>query len=210
MSNRIYVVMKHKYDYGSNTSHWRKKNPINIAVDLVAHITAGIEDVQDALGVEQNIYTSDFPSHPEVSIFLFADDAAILVTKKKESQARTALQEYLLILEKWLEKWRTAINTNKSQAFIFKSRRHCLPNDPLQLFDRPITWTNRAKYLGFTLDFNLTYSSHLQELKDNYWKKYFSLINWLEKSQSSPSRTKSLSTKFTSASLPFLRLSNLG
>ncbi|GFY03542.1 RNA-directed DNA polymerase from mobile element jockey [Trichonephila clavipes] len=33
-----------------------------------------------------NIYTTDFPTHPEASIHLFADDTAILVTEKTESQ----------------------------------------------------------------------------------------------------------------------------
>ncbi|GFV54734.1 RNA-directed DNA polymerase from mobile element jockey [Trichonephila clavipes] len=36
-----------------------------------------------------NIFTSDFPTHPEASIDLFADDAAILVTEKTESEVRS-------------------------------------------------------------------------------------------------------------------------
>ncbi|GFX41408.1 RNA-directed DNA polymerase from mobile element jockey [Trichonephila clavipes] len=51
-----------------------------------------------------NIYTSDFPTHPEASIHLFADNAAILVTEKTESEVRSGLQSYLHILQKWLTK----------------------------------------------------------------------------------------------------------
>ncbi|GFX36927.1 RNA-directed DNA polymerase from mobile element jockey [Trichonephila clavipes] len=128
-----------------------------------------------------NIFTSDFPTHPEASIHLFADDAAILVTKKTESEVRSGLQSYLHILQKWLTKWRIAINTNKSQAIMFRSVTPSIQNDPLLLFNRTIAWTTKVKYLGLTLDHNLRYKSHLHELKTNYWKKYFTLINNLGK-----------------------------
>ncbi|GFU95911.1 RNA-directed DNA polymerase from mobile element jockey [Trichonephila clavipes] len=35
-----------------------------------------------------NIYTSDFPTHPAVSVHLFADDAAIVVTEKTEWEVK--------------------------------------------------------------------------------------------------------------------------
>ncbi|GFT59436.1 spermatogenesis-defective protein 39 homolog [Trichonephila clavipes] len=117
-----------------------------------------------------NIFTSDFPTHPEASIHLFADDAAILVTEKTESEVRSGLQSYLHILQKWLTKWRIAINTNKSQAIMFRCVTPSIPNDPLLLFNRTIAWTTKVKYLGLTLDHNLRYKSHLHELKTNYWK----------------------------------------
>ncbi|GFY72940.1 uncharacterized protein TNIN_154631 [Trichonephila inaurata madagascariensis] len=153
---------------------------------------------------------SDFPTHSEVSINLFTDDAAILVTKKTES--KKALQDYLLILEQWLEKWRIAINTNKSQTILFKYRNPCLPNDPLQLFDRPITWTTKVKYLRVTLDYNLRYHSHLRELKANYWKKYFSLIRLLGGKIKAfpPKQNPHLQSSSPPLSLPSLRLPNLG
>ncbi|GFU02682.1 RNA-directed DNA polymerase from mobile element jockey [Trichonephila clavipes] len=128
-----------------------------------------------------NIFTSDFPTHPEASIHLFADDAAILVTEKTESEVRSGLQYYLHILQKWLTKWRIAINTNKSQAIMFRCVTPSIPNDPLLLFNGTIAWTTKVKYLGLTLDHNLRYKSHLHELKTNYWKKYFTLINNLGK-----------------------------
>ncbi|GFX36930.1 RNA-directed DNA polymerase from mobile element jockey [Trichonephila clavipes] len=124
-----------------------------------------------------NIFTSDFPTHPEA----FADDADILVTEKTESEVRSGLQSYIHILQKWLTKWRIAINTNKSQAIMFRSVTPSIPNDPLLLFNRTIAWTTKVKYLGLTLDHNLRYKSHLHELKTNYWKKYFTLINNLGK-----------------------------
>ncbi|GFR04781.1 probable RNA-directed DNA polymerase from transposon X-element [Trichonephila clavata] len=49
------------------------------------------------------------------------------------------------------------------------------------LFPNPIAWTTKVKYLGLTLDHNLRYKSHLQELKANYEKKYFTLINIIGK-----------------------------
>ncbi|GFV63990.1 RNA-directed DNA polymerase from mobile element jockey [Trichonephila clavipes] len=67
-----------------------------------------------------NIYTSDFPTNPSVSVCLFADDAAILCNSTTADQAVRTTQAYLSQLEIWLIKWRIAINTEKNNAIVFR------------------------------------------------------------------------------------------
>ncbi|GFS89798.1 RNA-directed DNA polymerase from mobile element jockey [Trichonephila clavipes] len=75
-----------------------------------------------------NIYTSDFPTNPSVSVCLFADDAAILCNSITADQAVRTTQAYLSQLETWLTKWRIAINTEKNNAIVFRKvkPRSCL------------------------------------------------------------------------------------
>ncbi|GFW76929.1 RNA-directed DNA polymerase from mobile element jockey [Trichonephila clavipes] len=62
-----------------------------------------------------NIYTSDFPTTPSVSVCLFADDAAVLCNSITADQAVRTTQAYLSQLEIWLTKWRIAINTENQR-----------------------------------------------------------------------------------------------
>ncbi|GFV16587.1 probable RNA-directed DNA polymerase from transposon X-element [Trichonephila clavipes] len=114
-----------------------------------------------------NIYTSDFPTTPSVSVCLFADDAAILCNNTTADQAVRTSQAYLSQLEIWLTKWRISINTEKTNAIIFRKRRSQSMPTQLKLFDETIDWTFETSYLGLTLNDNLTYRPHFNEIKKN-------------------------------------------
>ncbi|GFW44826.1 hypothetical protein TNCV_4511401 [Trichonephila clavipes] len=53
-----------------------------------------------------NIFTSDFPTDNNITVCLFADDAAILCTRNTVEEAINLTQNYIYKLELWLTKWR--------------------------------------------------------------------------------------------------------
>ncbi|GFU19927.1 probable RNA-directed DNA polymerase from transposon BS [Trichonephila clavipes] len=122
-----------------------------------------------------NIYTSDFPTDNNTTLCLFADDAAILSTKRTAEDAALHMQHYILKLELWLTKWRIAINTDKTHAIVFRKKRTHNSPPTLQLFNQTIDWTFETKYLGIILNDKLTYSSHFKEITKKYWRKLYSL-----------------------------------
>ncbi|GFU90600.1 RNA-directed DNA polymerase from mobile element jockey [Trichonephila clavipes] len=122
-----------------------------------------------------NIYTSDFPSDNNTTVCLFADDAAILCTKRTAEDAVLHMQQYIMQLELWLTKWRIAINTDKTHAIVFRKQRTHNSPPTLQIFNQTIDWTFETKYLGLILNDKLTYSSHFKEITKKYWKKLYSL-----------------------------------
>ncbi|GFU09995.1 RNA-directed DNA polymerase from mobile element jockey [Trichonephila clavipes] len=63
-----------------------------------------------------NIYTCDFPTNNNITVCLFADDAAILYTRNTVEEAINLTQNYILKLQIWLTKWRIVLNTEKSHA----------------------------------------------------------------------------------------------
>ncbi|GFV26417.1 RNA-directed DNA polymerase from mobile element jockey [Trichonephila clavipes] len=91
-----------------------------------------------------NIYTSDC---------LFAKDAAILCNSITADQAVRTPQAYLSQLEIWLTKWRIAINTEKTNAIVFRKRAQNMPQK-LKLFDEQINWTYETTYLSLILNDN--------------------------------------------------------
>ncbi|GFU95893.1 RNA-directed DNA polymerase from mobile element jockey [Trichonephila clavipes] len=154
---------------------------INSTSSSIRNIAAGTPQGSILSPALYNIYTSDFPTTPSVSVCLFADDAAILCNSTTADQAVRTSQAYLSQLEIWLTKWRISINTEKTNAIIFRKRRSQTMPTQLKLFDESIDWTFETSYLGLTLNDNLTYRPHFNEIKKKYWSKHFSLIELLGK-----------------------------
>ncbi|GFX42633.1 RNA-directed DNA polymerase from mobile element jockey [Trichonephila clavipes] len=111
-----------------------------------------------------NIYTSDFPTNPSVSVCLFANAAAILCNSITADQAvRTTQATQLSQLETWLTKWRIAINTEKTNAIVFRKVRAQIMPPKLKLFDYQINWTFETSYLGLILNDNMTFQPHFSQ-----------------------------------------------
>ncbi|GFS85641.1 RNA-directed DNA polymerase from mobile element jockey, partial [Nephila pilipes] len=123
---------------------------------------------------------------------LFADDTALLSQHRDTVQARENLQSYLQVLQKWLTRWRIAINTEKSAAIIFKNislRRY--PNN-LRLFHNNIPWKTSTTYLGITLDKTLHYITHIKNSCAKFKKKLLYQIPILRRRSKLPLHLKRL------------------
>jgi hypothetical protein len=58
------------------------------------------------------------PSH-HVEFALYADDTVVIATSLRTALLVNYLETYLSALERWLSKWRIAINVSKSSAMLF-------------------------------------------------------------------------------------------
>ena len=99
-----------------------------------------------------------------VELALHSDDTAIIATSRKPELLVSYLESYLSDLERWLKEWRIAINVSKSTAMLF-TRRRIQKSRPVQLFGEPIAWVDAARYLGVILDTQLTWSSHIDQVR---------------------------------------------
>ena len=69
-------------------------------------------------------------------------------------------------LQRWLSKWRIAINVPKSTAIIFaRAGRRFIQPRPVTLFGELIEWVDRTCYLGVTLDTPLTWSPRIDQVR---------------------------------------------
>jgi hypothetical protein len=104
-------------------------------------------------------FTSDLPQEPNITTGTFADDTVILTCHSDVLWASSRLQEYLIILQCWLQKWKIKINESKSTHLTFTLRND--PSPPLYLHSFEIPPATTVKYLGLHLDTKLTWNDHI-------------------------------------------------
>jgi len=114
-----------------------------------------------------SLYVNDtpLPSH-HVELALYADDTAIIATSCKPTLLVSYLESYLNDLQRWLSEWRIAINVSKSTAIILaRAGRRFVQPRPVTIFGEPIEWVDRTRYLGVTLDTQLTWSPYIDQVR---------------------------------------------
>jgi hypothetical protein len=115
------------------------------------------------------LYVNDIPTpsrHIELS--KYADDTVLAATFRSLLLLVGYLEAYLGRLERWLRDWRIAINVSMSTAVLFvKAARRIQKPRAVHFLGDPIQWFGRARYLGVTLDIQLTWSVHVNQLGKN-------------------------------------------
>jgi hypothetical protein len=85
---------------------------------------------------------------------LYTDETSITAMSPQPPLLVKYQEIYLSDLERWLRKWRIAIIVSKSTAVLFaKVGSHIQTRS---IFGEPIHWIVTARYLGMTLDKQLT------------------------------------------------------
>jgi len=89
---------------------------------------------------------------------------AIIATSRKPTLLLSYLESYLKHFQRWLSKWRIAINVSKSTAIILaRAGRRFIQPRPVILFGEPIEWVQTTRYLGVNLDTWLTWSPQIYQ-----------------------------------------------
>ncbi|TLM35181.1 reverse transcriptase family protein, partial [Acinetobacter baumannii] len=147
------------------------------------HVTAGVPQGSALSPLLFSLYINDIPRSPETHLALFADDTAIYYSCRKKALLHRRLQTAATTMGQWFRKWRIDINPTKSTAVLFKRGRP--PNTtlsiplptrrvnnpapavrPITMFDQPIPWAPKVKYLGVTLDSRMTFRPHIKTVRD--------------------------------------------
>jgi hypothetical protein len=101
-----------------------------------------------------------------VELALYADETAVIATSRKPTLLVSYLESYLNDLQRWLSEWRIAINVSKSIAiFCARAGRRFIQPRPVRLFEEPIEWVDRTRYLGVILDTRLTWSPDIDQVR---------------------------------------------
>lgn len=122
------------------------------------------------------LYTHDMPVTPETVSATYADDIAILAKDRSKTIASDKLQNHLILIEKWLKKWRIKINETKSVHVTFTMKKSTCP--PVALNNVLLPQASSVKYLGMHLDQKLTWRQHLEMKKKQLNIKYRKMF-WL-------------------------------
>jgi hypothetical protein len=91
---------------------------------------------------------------------------ALVATSRSPSILVGYLEDYLGRLERWLRDLRIAINVSKTTAVLFvKAARRIQKPRAVQFLGEPIQWVETARYLVVTLDTQLTWSAHVNQVE---------------------------------------------
>jgi hypothetical protein len=113
-----------------------------------------------------SLYLIDIPTPSRhVELAQYADDTALVATSRSPSLLVGYIEAYLGRLERCLRDWRIAINVSKSTAVLFvKAARRIQKPRAVQFLGEPIQWVETARHLGVTLDTQLTWSTHVNQV----------------------------------------------
>lgn len=136
------------------------------SVSNIGKIQAGVPQGSILGPLLYILYTHDLPRSPGTKISIYADDTAIYSTSMSPKLACNKLQTHLDEIQKYCTKWKLKINPLKTEAIIFKDRRHIKPGQKrltLTYDNNDIEYKNQIKYLGMTLTSNLKFNAHVKE-----------------------------------------------
>ena len=118
------------------------------------------------------IFVSDFveevSKHKDIVLYKFADDGTIKITAKNSKDCVATLETVLRYLESWAKKWRMKYNCDKNKTEIIafntaEQNKGLIPQEFL-LGGKTIYRVCKTKVLGLTIDEDLTYIPHSQEV----------------------------------------------
>ena len=98
--------------------------------------------------------------------FLFADDTSFLNIKDSVKQVNKVLNKDLEFLSQWLNANRISLNGAKTEIVIFRRKKKHLGCDVnLKLCGKKLKPSNLLRYLGICLDEYLSWSPHINHLR---------------------------------------------
>ena len=113
------------------------------------------------------LFINDIPNCcPTGNFRIFADDTNVYYKCKSSNDIVTQGQNIMTSLNSWFNDNKMTLNTDKTSFTIFKSNRLVVPNLPNQIkfLDSKISRSSQIRFLGVTLDENLTWEYHINEL----------------------------------------------
>ena len=113
------------------------------------------------------IFINDLPNCYHLGNFrIFADDTNVFFHCKNIDELLSTGKDIMTALNSWFTANKMTLNAEKSTFTIFKSSRNNIPNLPstIKFLDHEIKRTPFIKFLGLTLDENLTWNQHINEL----------------------------------------------
>jgi hypothetical protein len=114
------------------------------------------------------------PQTSGVNLALFADDACLYATDRKEGYVLRKIQHGLNCMTAWCERWNIKINEETTRT-IYSTHRNRPPDSPLTLNGRNIPFVNSVKYLGIIFDKRMTWRLHIEMTEAKAFRTFIRL-----------------------------------
>ena len=108
------------------------------------------------------VYINNFPLRENSTSRFFVDDCMLYRTINSEADTQT-LQEDLDNLQDLERDWMMSFNPDRCEV-IRITNKHRIINGPYTIHGQQLRETNKAKYLGVTVDNKLTWGPHINAM----------------------------------------------
>ena len=135
------------------------------------------------------IFINDLPNCSCSGHFrIFADDTNVFFHVNSVEELKAIGTIIMTALITWFTANKMTLNTNKSTFTIFKSSRKIVPNLPeeIKFLDYEIKRTQHIKFLGITLDENLSWNLHIDEVcrkLKSFFHIFYNIREYLSKKE---------------------------
>ena len=113
-------------------------------------------------------FASELDNIPDITKYKFADDGSFKVTGRTTPECLATFQNVLKCLDKWAKKWHMKINCNKDKTevicFNTSEKDDNLVPQTFNLGENEIQRVKKTKVLGLTMDEELNYNHHTEEV----------------------------------------------
>jgi hypothetical protein len=123
-----------------------------------------------------NSYINDTPQTSGVNLALFADDACLYATDRKEGYVLRKIQHGLDSISAWCKRWNIKINEDKTRAIYF-THRNRPPDSFLTLNGRNIPFVNSVKYLGVIFDNRMTWRLYIEMIEAKAFRTFIRIYS---------------------------------
>ena len=114
------------------------------------------------------IYVNDIPnSVPDLSLILFADDTSAFTSHKDLSTLNNIMNNGLSKLNTWFKSNKLSLNLKKTNYMLLGTRNKTNQSKDkfkLSIDDTEVKEVSKFKFLGITVDQNLTWKNHVDDL----------------------------------------------
>ena len=142
----------------------RVKQGDNLSPSLFALFINDLVNELNSLGYGIRIGTY------KISILLYADDIVIIAENEEK------LQKLLDKLYEWCIKWHLEINESKSKIMHFRKKKKKCSKFEFNIGDLKLDYTQMYRYLGITLDENLSFNVACRELSEAGGRAFGSIV----------------------------------
>ena len=126
---------------------------------------------------------TEFENRNDISIFKFADDGSVVISKKTSELCVQTLQRVMESLNSWSAKWRMVINCskNKTEYICFgttgRTSKDLIPTT-MKLGSKEVSKVEETKVLGVLIDAKLSYIPHSQMIHQRLLGKWAKICKY--------------------------------